>query len=95
MHAEDVAGLPDAHQVVDVRNPAEFLHKHLPGAMNYPLAELREKHHHLDSDSDVLVYCRDGYRGALAYTIPTQLGYMVINLDGGYESYRAYRGKNR
>lgn len=94
MHARDVAGLLDTHQVVDVRNPAEHLHGHLPGAMNYPLTELRQKHHHLDFDRGILVYCQDGYRGYLAYRILTQLGFMVANLDGGYESYRAHRGND-
>jgi len=100
VHAQDLANevltnsqgerqtytLPDKYQVVDVRSPEEFESGHVIGAMNIPLGTLRTCLGPLDQTKKILVYCRVGYRGYLAYRILKQNGFDVVNLDGGFKS---------
>jgi rhodanese-related sulfurtransferase len=86
VHPEDLCSPMAGWQIVDVRSPSEFSRGHLPGAANLPLNNLRETVHMLDREKKVLVYCQVGYRGYLAYRILSQMGFDVVNLDGGFKS---------
>ncbi|KAL7910451.1 hypothetical protein GGI35DRAFT_366952 [Trichoderma velutinum] len=87
IHAEDI-NIKNLHawQVVDVRSPEEFATGHLPGAINLPIATLRNQASELDQSVPILVYCYVGYRGYLAYRILSQRGFSVVNLDGGLKT---------
>lgn len=74
--------------LIDVRSPAEFEAGAIPGAVNIPLDELRERHGELP-DGQLIVHCQVGLRGHLATRLLTQLGRDVRNLDGGYRTWRA------
>jgi NADPH-dependent 2,4-dienoyl-CoA reductase/sulfur reductase-like enzyme/rhodanese-related sulfurtransferase len=86
VHAEDLKTELDDLQIIDVRSPAEFSRGHILRAVNLPLNTLRENIGMLDQGRRTLVYCQVGYRGYLAYRILTQMGFDVVNLDGGYKS---------
>jgi NADPH-dependent 2,4-dienoyl-CoA reductase/sulfur reductase-like enzyme/rhodanese-related sulfurtransferase len=78
--------------VVDVRTPGEHRRGHLPGSVNLPLDELRDRHAEIPHRADgqpvpVAVYCQVGQRGHTAARLLTQLGYDVVNLDGGWLTY--------
>ena len=46
--------------LIDVLEPAEYAHSHLPGAVNIPLKELTEaKVAQYDRSQPVIVYCSD------------------------------------
>lgn len=85
-HPGDLCSPQADWQIVDVRSPLEFSRGYVPGAVNLPLNNLRETVHTLDKEKKVLVYCQVGYRGYLAYRILSQMGFDVINLDGGFKS---------
>lgn len=71
-------------QLVDVRSPLEFADGHLPGAINVPVDELRERLHELVPIRPTVVYCKVGFRGYLAARILQQEGFGdVANLSGG------------
>lgn len=70
--------------LVDVRTAAEFSNGAIPGAINIPLDELRERHTELAGADDLIVHCQVGLRGHNAARLLTNLGYTVANLDGGY-----------
>ena len=86
VHPGDLCSPQASWQIVDVRSPLEFSRGHLPGAVNLPLNNLRETVHTLDREKKVLVYCQVGYRGYLAYRVLSQIGFDVVNLDGGFKS---------
>ena len=76
--------------LLDVRTPDEFSLGSLPGAVNIPLDELRDRIAELPKDKMIYTFCAVGLRGYLAYRILTQHGFdKVRNLSGGLKTYRA------
>jgi len=73
----------DGWTLVDVRTPEEFDAGTIPGAINLPLDELRERRDEL-AGRRALVFCRVGQRGHVAASLLGQLGVTVANLDGGF-----------
>jgi NADPH-dependent 2,4-dienoyl-CoA reductase/sulfur reductase-like enzyme/rhodanese-related sulfurtransferase len=75
-----------AHQVVDVREPAEIAKlpfSHAPHAINIRLNELRDRLGELDPARPTVVACRSGTRSHLALRILVQHGFTeVYNLSG-------------
>jgi rhodanese-related sulfurtransferase len=74
--------LPDGLAVLDVREPGEWLHGHIEGALHIPLGELTDRVGELP-EAQTLVVCKVGGRSAHAVAWLTQHGYDAVNLDGG------------
>lgn len=74
--------------LIDVRTEAEHARGAIPGALNVPLDDLRERLGELP-DGPLVVHCQVGLRGHLATRILTQHGREVRNLDGGYLTWKA------
>jgi len=72
--------------VVDVRSPEEYRRRHLPGAINIPLSQLRaEAPRHLpDREQAVLLHCLSGGRSGMARRILKQMGYGNAHNLGSY-----------
>ncbi len=74
--------------LIDVRTPAEFARGSIPGAVNIPLDDLRERLDEVPADRPVLIFCAIGLRGYLATRILLGRGYTNIrNLSGGLRTY--------
>lgn len=80
--------VPDELVVLDVREPAEWEHGHIDGAVHIPLGELGSR---LDEvpQGQVLVVCRIGGRSAQAVAWLGRQGHDVLNLDGGMLDWEA------
>jgi NADPH-dependent 2,4-dienoyl-CoA reductase/sulfur reductase-like enzyme/rhodanese-related sulfurtransferase len=79
--------------VVDVRDPEELTETgSIPGAVNIPLPQLRDRLGELPRDRPLVVTCAIGLRGYIACRFLKQNGYRCTNLSGGYKTYRAYQG---
>lgn len=68
---------------LDVRFPAEYQNDRLPGAINLPLAEIRNAIGPLDIGKEYIVYCQSGRRSSAAAFILSQHGYRASWLEGG------------
>ncbi|KHE69769.1 hypothetical protein LD39_12450 [Halobacillus sp. BBL2006] len=75
--------------LVDVREPAEREIGFIPGSMNIPLGELRDRLEELPKDQIIYITCQAGLRGYLATRILAHNGYESSNLSGGYKTYQA------
>ncbi|MFM2478470.1 FAD-dependent oxidoreductase [Celerinatantimonas sp. MCCC 1A17872] len=75
-------------QIVDIRNPGELKAGVIADSINIPLDSLRQRASELDPAQSVLVYCQVGLRGHVASCMLRQLGFRVVNLTGGYCTYR-------
>lgn len=73
-------------QLVDVRLPEEFALGTLPGAINIPVDQIRERVGELE-DRDIVVTCEVGQRGHVATLLLNELGSHAKNLDGGYRTW--------
>ena len=70
-------------KLIDVRTAAEFGRGSIPGAVNIPVDEIRERQSEIASH-DLLVNCQVGQRGHTASLLLKELGFNAVNLDGGY-----------
>ncbi len=74
--------------LVDVRTASEFAAAVIPGAINIPVDELRERITEL-TGKNVIVHCQVGQRGHTATQILRGHGMPVKNLDGGFLTWRS------
>ena len=75
--------LQEGALVIDVRSPEEFHSEHLPGALNIPLNELRERlpREVTDKNRVLLLHCQSGMRSRNGQRQLQRLGYTnVFNL---------------
>ena len=81
---------PESTILLDIRTQDEYALGSLPGAVNIPLDELRERMNELPKDKAIITFCAVGLRGYLAYRILVQHGFKnVKNLSGGLKTYKA------
>jgi rhodanese-related sulfurtransferase len=71
------------YQLLDVRTPSEISRGGIPGFVNVPVDEIRERKDEL-ANKNVLVTCQVGVRGHTATMLLQELGFNAVNLDGGY-----------
>ena len=68
---------------IDVRLPSEYEYDHLPGAIHFPLHDIRHAQGKLNKKLPYITYCKTGRRSSAAAFIMSQLGFEVYVLDGG------------
>jgi rhodanese-related sulfurtransferase len=69
--------------LLDVRNPAELAVESVPGVLNIPLRQLRDRLGELPRDREILVFCRTGARSYNATRLLLQNGFKARNILGG------------
>ncbi len=74
--------LPDDLTILDVREPVEWEHGHIEGAVHIPLMQLGERLQELPL-GPTLVVCAVGGRSAQAVAYLNQQGHNAVNLHGG------------
>jgi hydroxyacylglutathione hydrolase len=83
------AGRTDGTLLLDVREPGEYHHGHVPGALNLPQAELATRLAELPRDRSILTICAGGYRSMRAAQFLRQAGFAdVRSLRGGTDAWR-------
>ena len=75
-------------QIIDVRSGGEHGNGHIPGTLNIPVEELRDRLDEVKLEN-VVVYCQVGQRGHIATQILKANGAKVRNLDGGFVTWSA------
>lgn len=75
--------------LLDVRDPDEYAEGHVPGALNIPLPQLRNRLDELPTSQEIWAYCGVGQRAYYAVRLLIQHGFAARNLPGGMRTYRA------
>jgi hydroxyacylglutathione hydrolase len=76
--------------LLDIRNPREWLSKHIEGSVNIPLNHLQERIAEIPRDRRVAVHCAGGYRSSIAASILHQYGITnLIEMAGGLAAWDA------
>lgn len=74
--------------VIDVRTPGEFEAGNIPGAINIPLDDIRDRASEIP-DGPLVLHCQVGLRGHVAERLLAELGHNdVENLTGGYRTWK-------
>ncbi|ELS8947631.1 FAD-dependent oxidoreductase [Vibrio fluvialis] len=88
IHFDEIDSLTDEQVLLDVRNPGELQNVgYLPGAINIPVDQLRQRMNELPKDKEIIIYCQVGLRGNVAYRQLVNNGFKARNLLGGYRTY--------
>lgn len=74
--------IPEDVTVLDVREPVEWQHGHIDGAVHIPLMELGSRLQEVP-EGRTLVVCHMGGRSAQAVAYLNQHGHEAFNLHGG------------
>lgn len=75
-------------RLLDVRTEPEHQVAHIPGSINIPLDELKNRLHELDRDSETVVICKVGLRAYLASLVLRRAGFARVKvLEGGMTAY--------
>jgi NADPH-dependent 2,4-dienoyl-CoA reductase/sulfur reductase-like enzyme/rhodanese-related sulfurtransferase len=77
--------------ILDVREPVEFKHGHVEGAVNLPLDQIRDRIHELPQEREIWTYCFVGQRSYYAARALAQFGFQVKNISGGYLTYTLHQ----
>ncbi len=84
----------EGYTILDVRSVGEVDRGTLPGAINIPIDEIRERKSELPTGK-ILVTCQVGQRGHAATRLLREMGYEAINLDGGYMTWSNSPARNQ
>ncbi|OXX69849.1 FAD-dependent oxidoreductase [Vibrio sp. V03_P4A6T147] len=87
IHYDEIDNLSEDQILLDVRNPGELQNGYLPGAVNIPVDQLRQRMNELPKDKEIVIYCQVGLRGNVAYRQLVNNGFKARNLIGGYRTY--------
>lgn len=97
-YAEQLDELRDTALILDVRTRVEYATGFVPGSLNIPHTELRER---LDEVREaaagrpVRVMCQSGVRSAIAHRVLAQSGFDSASLSGGMLTLRAWLGAHQ
>ena len=76
--------------IIDVREPIEYLISEMPGAINIPLGELRQRLNDIPRDKDIVMNCAVGVRSYNGARVLMQSGFEnVYVLEGGNSFYQS------
>lgn len=79
-------------QILDVRRLNEWQAGHIDHAQHKPLDRLTSLLADLDPDQPTAVYCKGGYRSAIAASLLQRAGFShVMNVTGGFDAWQACR----
>ena len=73
--------------LIDVRTPGEHAAGNIPGSRNIDVNVMREHIEEL-KDRKIIAFCQVGQRGHTATQLLQGYGIEVVNLDGGYKTWR-------
>lgn len=71
--------LSEKLEIIDVREADEYAQGHIPGAVNIPLAQIKD----FKPETPVYLICRSGRRSKMAAAVLMERGYSVINVREG------------
>jgi rhodanese-related sulfurtransferase len=80
---EFAAAHADGAEVIDVREPGEYVSGHVPGARMVPMGQLASRLSELDREETVYVVCASGNRSKSMASLLAQQGFDAVNVAGG------------
>lgn len=73
---------------IDIRDTRSYKMGHIEGAINIPALKLyKSPSLYLKKDETYYIYCQSGSNSRLLVNYLNSMGYVCINLEGGYSKY--------
>lgn len=69
--------------IIDVRPEASYLNGHIPKALSYPSATIKERLSEIPKDKYIILYCETGGRAQAVIKFLEQNGYSLLMNWGG------------
>ena len=87
--AKEIIDNRDSYIILDVRTDEEYKKTHIPGAVNIPVEEIKDRGDRLSADKDtvILVYCENGVRSKQAAQELADMGYTSVYEFGGISTW--------
>lgn len=77
------------YEIIDIRSQTEYIKGHIYNARNIDMNKLlNENDKYLDKSKTYYIYCSFGNKSKKVCEMLTLLGYDVINVYGGYDSFK-------
>lgn len=74
--------------LIDIRSIEKYNDNHIPGSINIPkILIVKDYYKYLDRNKTYYIYCQKGEESRKVCRLLSNLGYKVINIKGGYESW--------
>jgi rhodanese-related sulfurtransferase len=74
--------------LIDIRSIEKYNSNHISGSINIPkILLVKDYYKYLDKNKVYYIYCQRGEQSLKVCRLLTNLGYKVINVIGGYESW--------
>lgn len=80
-------------RLLDVRTPAEWEKRHIPGSVNLPLAELQTAPSALNPNAEYVVFCAGVYRGLAGTAKLAAMGFSVRYLPDGVAAWYEHQSQ--
>ena len=89
VHPKEAAAQQADVQLLDVREPAEWVAGHIDGALHVPMHQLNEHQDELATDRTIVCVCRSGNRSGAVAEALRRAGYDAVNMLGGMQGWAA------
>jgi len=83
------AARADGGEIIDVREPAEYVAGHVPGARLVPMSQLGARLQEIPRDRRVYVVCASGNRSGAMTDLLRARGVDAVNVAGGTKAWVA------
>jgi rhodanese-related sulfurtransferase len=80
---EFAAAYDDGAEVIDVREPGEYVSGHVPGARLVPMGQLPSRLSELDRSRTLYLICASGNRSKSMASLLAQQGFDAVTVAGG------------
>lgn len=85
----EAKNLSPNYEIIDIRSKVEYSKGHIYNARNIDMNKLLNEHDkYLDKSKTYYIYCSFGNKSKKVCELLTLLGYDVINVYGGYDSFK-------
>jgi len=89
IHIDALESRPPDAVILDIREPEEYAHGHVPGAISLPQADLASRLGDIPRDRPVIALCERGMRSLRAAQFLIQMGIdQVVSVTGGTAAWR-------